>query len=101
MMSDVQQQAERVSEQTLDASGSLNQITAAASDIRQMNEQIATAAEQQSSVAIEISGNVERLTQLSLQTAEETLSTRNGCDEMQQLAGDVQQQLSRFELVKQ
>ncbi len=52
-------------------------------------------------MAIEISGNVERLTQLSLQTAEETLSTRNGCDEMQQLAGDVQQQLSRFELVKQ
>ncbi len=46
MMSDVQQQAERVSEQTQDASGSLNQITAAASDIRQMNEQIATAAEQ-------------------------------------------------------
>ncbi|MEH6649547.1 MAG: HAMP domain-containing methyl-accepting chemotaxis protein [Motiliproteus sp.] len=100
-MTEVQQQAEQVAEKTHEASRSLDQITAAASEIRQMNEQIATAAEQQSSVAQEISGNVERLNQLSQQTSDETLSTRNGCDKVLQLAQDVEQQLSKFELIKQ
>ncbi|MEH6471378.1 MAG: HAMP domain-containing methyl-accepting chemotaxis protein [Halopseudomonas sp.] len=99
-MSEVQQQAGQVAAQTNDAASALDQITAAAGSIRQMNQQIAMAAEQQSSVTIEVSGNVERLNQLSQQTADETLSTRQGCDEVQKLAQDVEQQLSRFELIK-
>ena len=100
-MAEVQQQAGQVAEQTRAASGSLEQITAAVSSISSMNTQIATAAEQQSSVAQEISTNLTHVNELSEQTAQETLGTRDGCDQVDQLAQDVQQQLSRFELVKQ
>ncbi|WGT25713.1 methyl-accepting chemotaxis protein [Pseudomonas marginalis] len=81
-----------------DAGTALKRITSAVSSIQQMNLQIATAAEEQSSVAEEINRSVLRVREISEQTAQASGETAHSSAGMASLSGQLQQQIARFRL---
>lgn len=80
------------------AGKSLKLITSAVDTISQMNLQIASASEQQSSVAEEINQNVVNIKNIADMTADGAMNTLQASEELQSLAEDLRVLVSRFRL---
>ncbi len=78
------------------ASTSLTAITKAVTKISDMNVQIATAAEEQSSVSEEINRNISNINDVVRQTADGTGEISEASGELAQLSHDLQQLISQF-----
>ncbi|KPC31496.1 Methyl-accepting chemotaxis protein [Pseudomonas syringae pv. cilantro] len=83
-------------ELTRKAGASLENITRTVSNIQAMNQQIAAAAEQQSSVADEISRSIVNVRDVSEQTAEASEETAASSVELARLGGQLQMMVSHF-----
>jgi len=80
------------------AGTSLTSITRTVSNIQAMNQQIATAAEQQSAVAEEISRSVVNVRDVSEQTAAASEQTATASVELARLGSQLQTMVSRFRI---
>jgi len=89
------QEAVAYGEQARDA---LTRITGAVSSIEQFNQQIATAAEEQSAVAGEISHNVERVRSIADQGAQANARMAGSSAELARLGGELQQLVQQFRI---
>ena len=74
----------------------LNAITDAVSAITDMNEQIATAANEQSGVAEEMNRNISNINDVSVQTADGAHQIATAAHDLSQLAHGLQQIVQRF-----
>lgn len=81
------------------AGEALNAINAAVSSIQQMNQQIATASEQQSAVAEEINRSVSSIRDVADQSAAATEQTSAASADLARLGSELQSQVGRFRLV--
>lgn len=91
-----QAQSQQSVEQATNASNSLDAITAAITTISDMNIQIASAAEEQSSVAEEINQNVVNISQVVEQTAEGAQQTQISSQQLSVLASSLQSLVGQF-----
>lgn len=78
------------------AGGALDSIASAVEHIRDMNHQIATAAEQQAAVAEEINTNLVGLVSLSEEGGKATEQTRTSSNDLARLADQLQQLVGHF-----
>ena len=85
-------------EQATNAGQSLAAITQAVSVINDMNTQIASASEEQSSVAEEINQNIIRISKISEDAAEGTQKTQSHSEELSRLSGSLQTLLMKFKV---
>ena len=85
-------------QQSADAGTSLEKIATAVSSIRDMNTQIASAAEQQSSVAEEINRNVVSITQVAEQTSAGMGQLSSASDELARLASELRSVVDQFKI---
>jgi len=94
------QQGEEKTQETVDkaqqAGEALTLITAAVSKIVDMNTQIASAADEQSSVAEDINHNITSISTLSVQAAEGAEHTAAASQELERLAAELQKRMSSF-----
>lgn len=74
----------------------LRQITLAVESIRDMNRQIATAAEDQTSVAEDITRNITEITQIAAANQDDVERTTQASQGLQRLSGDLNQLTSRL-----
>ncbi|MCW8827182.1 MAG: methyl-accepting chemotaxis protein [Gammaproteobacteria bacterium] len=91
-------QAQAGVDQAAEAGASLNDITNAVTQINDMNTQIASAAEEQSSVAEEINRNIITITQVADETAVGAVQTSNASTEVARLSEELQELVSRFKV---
>lgn len=80
------------------AGGSLQSITDAVAAISDMNNHIASAAEQQSLVTEEINQNITRISTISDQSAESSSQVRDASDNLAKLAADLQREVGQFKV---
>lgn len=80
------------------AGAALDAITSAVSMIRDMNTQIATAAEEQSTVTEEINQNVVRISNSANHNVEASTQTHQASEHLRQLAGDLRQRVGQFNI---
>lgn len=80
------------------ARDTLNHITSAVSSIEQLNEQIATAAGEQSTVAAEISLNVDNVRSVASQGADATQRVAGASSELARLGTELQQLVQQFRI---
>ncbi|MDH5734691.1 MAG: methyl-accepting chemotaxis protein [Gammaproteobacteria bacterium] len=80
------------------AGASLEDITKAVSSIKDMNNHIAIAAEEQSSVAEEINKNIVNISDIVDRTAEGAQQTSIASHELSRLAGQLQQLVNEFKV---
>ncbi|MFM4703222.1 methyl-accepting chemotaxis protein [Aeromonas bivalvium] len=80
------------------ANETLGQITAHITQISDMNIQVATATEEQSSVVGEINRNVEDINQLTMETADIAHQLTASSRSLQQLSGELDQLVGNFRL---
>ena len=80
------------------ASEALSAITLAVSQIAEQNSHIATAAEEQSSVAEEINQNIVSINTLSIQAAQGAEHTAASSQELERTANELQQMISMFKV---
>lgn len=80
------------------AGDSLRKINQSVASINGMNTQIATAAEEQSMVAEEISRNISRITEASQQAAEGANQTGSASRELVSIANRLQERVEQFKL---
>lgn len=80
------EQARQSVEQTSQADKALNNIKAAVDIIARMNHQIATAAEEQSSVAEEINRNINQISQVAEQTAQVAQESKTSSNELSKMS---------------
>lgn len=85
-------------ETTVQAGQALETITSAVTIINDMNLQIASAAEEQSSVAEEINRNVVNINQVAEQSAEGVSKTASASDELNHLTNELSQLVGRFKV---
>ncbi|MFW6191164.1 MAG: methyl-accepting chemotaxis protein [Thiohalospira sp.] len=78
------------------AGKALTNITQSVSQISDMNTQIASAAEEQSTVADEINRNIVQINEISEQTAEGANQTSASGDELARLSSELQELVNRF-----
>jgi len=91
-----QSKAQNTLEQVEQADHTLEEINQAVARIKEMNTQIATAAEEQGSVAEEINRNVVAINDLSFQTAQGADQTAVASTEQARLAAELQMMSDRF-----
>ncbi|WP_442799771.1 methyl-accepting chemotaxis protein [Pseudomonas sp. Au-Pse12] len=77
---------------------SLTAITGQVEHISDMNQQVATATDQQSAVTEEINRNVQGISDLARATAAEVQACREDCRTLQRLAEDLARQVGGFKL---
>lgn len=92
------EKATKTVEQANAAGTALHSITESVSLISDMNTQIATAAEEQSSVADEINRNITSINDLGKETAAGANETSSSCEELAQLAASLQNLIDRFKV---
>ncbi|VXC73505.1 Methyl-accepting chemotaxis protein [Pseudomonas sp. 8Z] len=80
------------------AGAALTRIDEAVSRIQQMNQQIATASEQQSSVAEEINRSISSIRDIAEQSAAATEETSAASIDLARLGGELQLQVNRFRI---
>jgi len=78
------------------AGSALNEITNSVATITSMNIQIATASEEQSSVAEEINQNVVNISHVADENAQASNQLSSSSDDLAQLASELQQLVSQF-----
>lgn len=98
VMSASQSLAQNGVEKAQDAGESLNAITSSVENIQQMNAQIATAAEEQTSVAEEIQRNVVSIQNISEETSVTAEQTKQVSTEMATLGTNLSRLVSQFKL---
>lgn len=98
VMDDSRVKAEESVSHAAKAGSSLETITNSVSLIKDMNTQIATAAEEQSSVAEEINRNVVNISDIVDRTAEGAGQTSIASEELAKLAGDLQHLVNQFKV---
>ncbi|MEC7377154.1 MAG: methyl-accepting chemotaxis protein, partial [Pseudomonadota bacterium] len=90
----------KLSQQTLEraelAGNTIREMAEAVEEIRQYNSQIATAAEQQSSVAEDINQNITQIRDVGDQSAASTEQVSAASDELARLAEGLSNQIARF-----
>lgn len=91
-----QEQADQTVITAKDADAALTDITLAVGQINDMAAQIATAAEQQTSVNEEISQNINNITLASQDTAIEASNTQKASEDLSELAQNLRQQVAQF-----
>jgi len=84
--------------QAAQAGSSLESITGAVANIRDMNTQIATAAEQQSAVADEINKNIINISAIVDKTAEGATQTSIASEELAKLSNQLQMLVGQFKV---
>jgi len=92
------EQAQLSVEQASKASNAINEITRAVASINEMNTQIATAAEEQSSVADEMNRSVVQISADADSTLTNTEDTKAAAVQVGTLADSMQQMISRFKV---
>ncbi|WP_019558876.1 methyl-accepting chemotaxis protein [Thioalkalivibrio sp. ALE12] len=97
-MEDGRAKAHESVEQVNLAGESLVAITQSVTRISDMNTQIASAAEEQSTVAEEINRNVANITEVLDQTASGSEQIRNASEELSKLASEQQQRVGQFKV---
>ncbi|MFO7954371.1 methyl-accepting chemotaxis protein [Thioalkalivibrio sp.] len=97
-MEDGRAKAHESVEQVNLAGESLNAITQSVNRISDMNTQIASAAEEQSTVAEEINRNVANITEVLDQTASGSEQIRNAAEELSKLASEQQERVGQFKV---
>ena len=90
--------AEESVEQAAKAGEALKAITGVVDNIKSMNMQIASAAEQQSATAEEINRNIVNISEVAQETAGGSQQTASASDELARLASDLQGQVSKFKV---
>jgi len=85
-------------EQAKEAAESLEAITRAVTTINEMNTMIASAAEEQTSVASEMNESIERINQLGQSTSSGATQTTSSSQEMSKLALELQSLVSQFKV---
>jgi len=98
VMEQGQRKAQGSVENAVKAGESLKLITNAVTTIRDMNTQIASAAEEQTTVAQEIDRNITNISQLSIQTSDGTRQTASSSEQMAQLAVQLQNLVGQFKV---
>lgn len=93
-----QKRAKSTVEQARKAGASLSSITTAVETILQMNTQIATASEEQSTVADEINSNVLNIQNISEQTAEGAAHTSSSSNELMDLGESLKDLVKQFKI---
>ena len=96
VMQDGRAKASESVTQAAKAGDALNAITAAVTTINDMNQQIASAAEQQSAVAEEINENIVSINSATDQASEGSRHTATSSAELARLATDLQSQVNQF-----
>ncbi len=91
-----QTQARSSVEQAAQAGESLDEITNAVSRIAEMNQQIATASDQQIRVADEINRNVVNISQVAEQNADGSQEAAQAAVKLERLAGDLGNMVRQF-----
>jgi methyl-accepting chemotaxis protein len=91
-------QAQAGVEQAAEAGASLDDITNAVTQINDMNTQIASAAEEQSSVAEEINRNIITISQVADETAIGAVQTSNASAEVARLSEQLQGMVRQFKV---
>ena len=91
--------AEATVEQAQKAGQALNAITEVVYNIKAMNMQIASAADEQSATAEEINRNIVNISEVADETAGGARQTANASDELARLAVDLQEKVSRFQIL--
>ena len=81
-----------------DTESALGEIAMGVSNINDLNFQIASAAEEQSSVAEEINRNIQTISQISEESARGAADTKTASSELARLAEQLQSQVNRFKL---
>lgn len=98
IMEDSRHLAETSVDDANSASASLSQITTAVNNISDMATQIASAAEEQSSVTSEITRNTEGIRDVSNELAVEANEAAKQAAELSTLSHELQQEINRFKL---
>jgi hypothetical protein len=83
---------------TARAGSSLAEIIAAAKQVGDMISQIATAATQQANTAEQITSNVEQIAKITHESAAGTQQSARACEELSNLALDLQALVARFKV---
>ena len=83
---------------TARAGSSLDEIIAAAKQVGDMISQIATAATQQANTAEQITSNVEQIAKITHESAAGTQQSARACEELSNLALDLQALVARFKV---
>lgn len=96
VMNQSRERAQETVEQARHAGQSLTAITHSVATIREMNTQIATAAEQQSAVADEVNRNITNIQQVSEQSSQQANSMSAACEELASMGSQLQQSIGRF-----
>ncbi|MDH5572948.1 MAG: methyl-accepting chemotaxis protein [Gammaproteobacteria bacterium] len=99
VMEKSQQQAQEGVEQANKAAQSLDAIAHAVATINDMNTQIASAAEEQSSVSEEINRNVISISDISAQSAASAEQATESASAMAQLSAELQALVSQFKVL--
>ncbi|WP_028484598.1 methyl-accepting chemotaxis protein [Thioalkalivibrio sp. ALE17] len=81
-----------------EATHALQAIADAVSHIRQMNDQIALAAEEQTRVTGETAENVEHVSEVARAVAEDSVASREVADQLQRLSQDLGAGMERFRI---
>lgn len=98
VMNDGRAKAEKSVDQAAKAGSSLESITNAVSLIKDMNMQIATAAEQQSAVAEEINKNIVNISDIVDKSVDSAGQTASASNELAQLSSELQQLVNQFKV---
>ncbi len=91
-----QSRSEQSVTQVTEAGAMLQRITGAVEAIRDMNRQIATAAEEQTSVAEDISRNLTEITAIAVTNNENVQRTEAASNRLHELSGDLSEVTRRF-----
>ncbi len=92
--------AEATVEQAQKAGEALSAITEVVYNIKAMNTQIASAADEQSSTAEEINRNIVNISEVADETATGATQTSNASEELARLAVDLQDKVSKFQILE-
>lgn len=92
------EQADSTVERAQRADEALTGITAAVTEINDMNSHIATAADEQSSVTDNINQNVSKITTISEQSAQSSAQVKESSENLAKLSLSLQQELRQFRI---
>ena len=97
-MRDGRNMAKEANSGAQNAANSLVDIVQSVTTIREMNDQIASAAEEQNAVAEEMNRNINRINEVALQTASGATQTNSAATELTRLASSLQNQVAIFKV---